>query len=164
MKLADAPPAGWYPDPQGGVRLRWWDGSDWTDRYRARPSAGLDGAVSAGPASQLSSYPGSQHAPGVRGVDTADIIAQVRQAARAEVDRAADLFSARVRGATRDLQPLITAYTSKVLRWIKIAALIAVLLVVAWILFQVIAQVSIFEWIGDRVDNLTSKGAVQLPT
>ena len=24
------PPAGWYPDPWGRARLRWWDGSAWT--------------------------------------------------------------------------------------------------------------------------------------
>jgi hypothetical protein len=36
----DSPPD-WYPDPESGVR-RWWDGSEWTDRYDtwsgARPS------------------------------------------------------------------------------------------------------------------------------
>jgi uncharacterized protein DUF2510 len=25
-----APPAGWYPDPKGEARLRYWDGKDWT--------------------------------------------------------------------------------------------------------------------------------------
>jgi hypothetical protein len=25
------PKAGWYPDPTGDSRLRYWDGSDWTD-------------------------------------------------------------------------------------------------------------------------------------
>jgi hypothetical protein len=25
------PPAGWYPDPQGLMRLRYWDGSQWTE-------------------------------------------------------------------------------------------------------------------------------------
>ncbi len=23
-------PAGWYPDPDGGARRRWWDGQEWT--------------------------------------------------------------------------------------------------------------------------------------
>jgi Protein of unknown function (DUF2510) len=26
-----APGAGWHPDPHGQARLRWWDGSQWTD-------------------------------------------------------------------------------------------------------------------------------------
>src|SRR4051794_4880078 len=26
------PPADWYPDPHGQARLRWWDGSQWTDQ------------------------------------------------------------------------------------------------------------------------------------
>jgi uncharacterized RDD family membrane protein YckC len=25
------PGAGWHPDPRGEARLRWWDGSEWTD-------------------------------------------------------------------------------------------------------------------------------------
>ena len=25
------PPAGWHPDPRGQARLRWWDGTRWTD-------------------------------------------------------------------------------------------------------------------------------------
>ena len=33
---------------------------------------------------------------------------------------------------------------------------IATVLVIAWFLFQVILQQSLFEWIGDRIDNLTN--------
>lgn len=28
---APSPPAGWYPDPSGTARLRWWDGKGWSD-------------------------------------------------------------------------------------------------------------------------------------
>jgi hypothetical protein len=27
-------PAGWYTDPAGGSRLRWWDGNQWTDHFQ----------------------------------------------------------------------------------------------------------------------------------
>jgi hypothetical protein len=34
--VGDAPPLpGFYPDPKGEARLRWWDGADWTDRTTA---------------------------------------------------------------------------------------------------------------------------------
>jgi len=32
---AGGPPAGWYPDPQGEARLRYWDGSGWTGQTSA---------------------------------------------------------------------------------------------------------------------------------
>jgi len=28
-----ATPAGWYPDPAGTARQRWWDGTQWTENY-----------------------------------------------------------------------------------------------------------------------------------
>jgi Protein of unknown function (DUF2510) len=31
---ASAPPAGWYPDPEGGQGERFWDGTAWTDQRR----------------------------------------------------------------------------------------------------------------------------------
>ncbi|MEZ5116617.1 MAG: DUF2510 domain-containing protein [Candidatus Nanopelagicales bacterium] len=38
-QVLEAPRAlpGWYPDPEGTPRLRWWDGLEWTDDYRAGP-------------------------------------------------------------------------------------------------------------------------------
>jgi hypothetical protein len=160
MKVADAPRPGWYPDPAGGVRLRWWDGTDWSDDYRSRPSVGqLLLAEKAWQATQTAGRVAEPRLPpgagGLSRADTAEIITQVREAARLEAERAADLFSQRARTATREIQPLITEYTSKVLRWIRIGAVIVVVLLVAWILFQVIAQVSFFEWLGDRIDNIS---------
>lgn len=38
MTEHEAAPAGWYPDA-GGIRLRWWDGSAWTDHVAPVPSA-----------------------------------------------------------------------------------------------------------------------------
>ena len=34
---AGAPPASWYPDPTGRHRLRWWDGTAWTQRVADGP-------------------------------------------------------------------------------------------------------------------------------
>lgn len=34
MSTPPAMHAGWYPDPSGGSRHRYWDGSNWTDHYR----------------------------------------------------------------------------------------------------------------------------------
>ncbi len=35
-----AAPPGWYPDPAGTGRLRWWDGSAWTDQFSTPPQQG----------------------------------------------------------------------------------------------------------------------------
>jgi len=32
---ASGPAAGWYPDPKGEARLRYWDGKDWTENTAA---------------------------------------------------------------------------------------------------------------------------------
>jgi hypothetical protein len=34
-----SPPSGWYPDPAGGVGLRYWDGAAWTERTEPTPTA-----------------------------------------------------------------------------------------------------------------------------
>jgi Protein of unknown function (DUF2510) len=39
-------PAGWHPDPDGGGRLRYWDGQRWTEHYSDNP----DGAEEKEPA------------------------------------------------------------------------------------------------------------------
>lgn len=156
MKISEAPPRGWYPDPEGGVRLRWWDGEDWSDRYRSRPSIQTGHEFVTGGVHLY--QPGE-----LRRQSNDQLITEVRQAARAEIERAADLFSARARAATRQIEPLISQYTSRFLRLFKIVLTVVVILVVAWIFFQVVAQVSFFDWLGDRIDNLRDDSS-GLPT
>jgi uncharacterized protein DUF2510 len=36
-----APPAGWYPDPAGGPRRRWWSGEAWTEHLGEEPAPDL---------------------------------------------------------------------------------------------------------------------------
>lgn len=167
MRAADAPPAGWYPDPRGGQRLRWWDGSDWADHWRPPPSStelairarqivdGVTGdrTAAGGPAAAAPVTPARA---GIDPLAAQEIIAEVRKVARSEIDRAADVFTQRARAATREIEPLVSEYTSRVLRWLRIGAVIALVLVIAWFAFQAIVQVSFFEWLGDRIDNLTN--------
>ena len=75
---------------------------------------------------------------------------------RSEIDRAADLFSQRATAATRSLSPLISEYTGKFVKWARILSVVAVVLLIGWVAFQIFAQVSMFEWIGDRIDNLSN--------
>lgn len=53
--IAQAPthsPAAWHPDPDGGERLRYWDGQRWTDHYSEAPDRADEGsrALTAGSA------------------------------------------------------------------------------------------------------------------
>jgi len=40
-------PAGWYADPAGSGRLRWWDGTRWTDHLADAPAAAAGAGVAA---------------------------------------------------------------------------------------------------------------------
>jgi hypothetical protein len=97
--------------------------------------------------------PGFPTAPNMG--NSAQIVEQVRLAARSEAERAAQMFANQARSATRSLTPLISEYTNKFTRLLKQLAVVAILVVVAWFVFQAWANMSLFDWIGDRIDNLS---------
>jgi hypothetical protein len=92
--------------------------------------------------------------------DASQIIAEVRNVARQEVDRAAQEFSNRATNAVRSVTPLITEYASDVKKWIRRIVIIGIVLLVGYFVFQVVVQASFFEWIGDRIDNVTDENTV----
>lgn len=92
--------------------------------------------------------------------DSAQIVEQVRLAARAEAERAAQMFGAQARSATQNLSPLISEYTNRFIRLFKQVVVIAILVGVAWFVFQAWANMSLFDWIGDRIDNLSDQNSV----
>lgn len=162
MRREDAPPPGWYPDPTGGSQLWWWDGRDWTDHRRAPPNR-----THVAEAEPLATEEATEalHRQGARVAaqartsfsreDRTELIAEVRKVAREEVDRAVDRVTDRARSATRDLQPLISEYGARVMKWIRIIGIIAIALLVLWMVLQTVGQASLLDWIGDRIDNLT---------
>jgi len=158
MRKADAPAAGWFPDPENRSRLRWWDGLDWTDIKRSVPSqAELSAAERIAALERQAELPEQQnfqpYPPGYSRQDSQQLITEVRQAAREEIDRAAEVFNQRAQQAIRGVTPLIDQYAGTATKWIRRAAIVAIVLLVAYFVFQVTVQASFFDWLGDRIDN-----------
>jgi hypothetical protein len=172
MRKTDAPPPGWYPDPTRPGQLRWWDGLDWSEHRRPPPPSHVarvpeprraedDDDRGDRRASRQARSSGSGRA--VSRDETAEIMAEVRRAARDEVERAMGSLSDRARDATRRLEPLIGQYGDRAMKWLRNLAIIIVVLIVLWMVLQVGTQATLLDWIGDRVDNLLG-GAVSAPT
>ncbi|MDX2380105.1 MAG: hypothetical protein QNM02_10155 [Acidimicrobiia bacterium] len=92
--------------------------------------------------------------------DAQQIIAEVRDVARDEVDRAAEMFTQRANAAAREITPLITGYTNRLLNWVRIGIVVATILLVGWFVFQIIAEATFLDWLGDRIDNVTDQNGV----
>ena len=163
MRRVNAPAAGWYPDPESRSNLRYWDGLDWTGAKRSPPSTAellsFERREAFEAAHRYVAPPAEAASQAISNragrPDSQQIVEDVRRATRGEVDRAADLFSQRARQMQRDIVPLVSEYTNRIVKWIRFAAIAAVVLLVAYFVFQVVAQASLFEWIGDRIDNFT---------
>lgn len=171
MRKADAPRAGWYPDPESRTQLRWWDGLDWTNIRRA-PPVGSELAASELFAEYERSLEAGTPLPdagnvratgGLSRAETQQIISDVRDVARSEVDRAAEMFSQRATAAAREITPLISGYTNRVINWVRIGIVVASILLIGWFVFQVIAEATFLEWLGDRIDNLTDQDSLHNP-
>ncbi len=186
MRREDAPPAGWYPDPTGGQRLWWWDGADWTDHKRVAPRAGRiamaeEAAAAAKAAGQAAAAKdassGYGAAPRVRAAassrarlgstmtrdDTTALVEEVRRATRTEIERATQGLTDRAGDARRQLEPLISEYGTKAVRWARRAAVVGVLLWVLYLAMTAAIQTGLMGWLGDRVDNAVNGTAVDVP-
>lgn len=172
MKVADAPPAGWYPDPTGRAGLRWWNGLDWTDHRRAPVPTGpqdfishtdRDEAAAAAAAGAGGGAPsdGSRIPPSMRGSrdQAADVMAEARKAAKDEVDRAIAQMGQRASAARKQYEPLITEYGTRLLKGLRTLFIVVVVLVVLWMVLQTVGQATLLDWIGDRIDDLTDGGS-----
>lgn len=155
-------PAGWYPDPSGGTRLRWWDGEDWTDHFRTRPLDSFghgfpdaaSGMVAAqGAAGELGSRDVDRIVGAVQNTTRTEMnraVGEIQQAARGEVDRVVG----EVRRQVNNVTPLITDTVGQVTRYLRWAAIIAFLLVVAYFVIQIVAGIGIAELVGDIADRI----------
>ena len=158
MRRADAPRAGWYPDPESRTSLRWWDGLDWTDIRRAPPSSAE--TLAAFENAQFRAAPpdfapgASRAAAALQSVSSDQLINEVRTTTRSEMQRATEAFNQRAQEARQNLTPLITEYANTARRWARRLIKLAVLAFVVWLAFQIVQQVSLWNWITDRIDNL----------
>ena len=155
-------PAGWYPDPDGGTRLRWWDGEDWSDHFRTRTLHTMPDAIDPKAAMQA-----AQQAAGaaIASRDIDRIVGAVQSSTRTEVDRAMGELQQAARGEVvrgvgegrrqgGNVQPLISETVSDITRYVRWAFIIGVLLVIAYFVFQVIAGIGIAELVGDIADRI----------
>lgn len=175
VRRADAPAPGWYPDPVQRARLRWWDGSDWTDHRRvgSLPSdvSGEDGSTDTSPprrswstaappsdGSGITTAAGYRAGTALRREDASAIVDEVRRATRGELDRATRRLADQAGDLRTQLEPMLREYGGKALRWARRAAVVAVVLWIAYVLVTTQLQTSLLEWVGEQIERFTDDG------
>jgi len=182
VKRADAPPEGWYPDPSGGTRLRWWDGVDWADSWRSPGQhVGAEIAEAAAAAGERAAQGGGTSAATGAAAGTSQqlqdmaanatsgrhdqerLLADMRRIARSEVDRMAGNLTSTARDATAGLETTVKSladeYGPVIMRWLKRGVIAVVVGVIMFNILQAAsgaAQLTLVEWLGERLDALTS--------
>ena len=164
MRVADAPQPGWYPDPAGGVRLRWWDGTDWSDDFRSRPSVGQLGgrpARQAGARRHAQPRAGRSRCLSVGALRLADTRGAISQVRRRLGSRPSARPTCSPKGEGRyQADPAHHRYTSKFLRWIRIGA-VSCRAAGRGILFHVSPR-ELLRMARRRIDNVSTKTPVLL--
>jgi len=168
VRRADAPRPGWYPDPTGDHRLRWWDGTDWTDHRRIRPPREGDGGDGSSPAAVAGDTNPAGSPATDRGVrtaarsattqadQTAAMVAEARKVARDEVEKAVRDVKRQVDHARWKYEPMLREYLGRARSWLRTLVIAVVIVTVLWVVLQTVAQVSLLDWLGERVDAVTA--------
>ncbi len=159
MKLDDAPPAGWYPDPEHRGRLRWWDGLDWSEERRVSASSAETANAIRIAAEARAPELADRGQAEVRAsqLETRQLVSQMRVAAREEADLAGQMLARRATGFIEQVRSVVIENLTPVVRWIRIGVVVAALLVIVWFVIQFIAQVTLLNWLGDRIDSVISR-------
>ena len=165
MRRADAPRAGWYPDPESRTSLRWWDGLDWTDVRRAPPSsaetqAAFENAQCRAAAPDFGPGATRATAAALDGLNSTEMIEQARAASRDEMRRATEAFNQRAQAARANLTPLITEYTNKAKFWVRRLIKLAIFAFVVWLAFQIFQQVSFWSWVTERIEDIGNESGM----
>lgn len=179
MRRSEAPPPGWYPDPTGRSGLLWWDGLDWTTHHRPLPVAGSEeeASVTAQQREPAHGDEGRTRGAARHGTrpmasvqrrrhaerEVTDAVAEARRVARAEVERAVRQTTTELTRVRDEWQPRVAAYLRRSKRWLRVVAVVVVVLVALSAWSSATLQTSLLEWLGERVDAVSSTVAPRPP-